>query len=67
MKRGVGTLDIEFYPHKFRMHWLGSYVIKLVIKGGDVQLQKMNEEVLNGLVNGSQLKLYKDNHTFLQR
>jgi hypothetical protein len=40
-------------PRKFRMHWLGPYVIKYMTKVGVVQLETLNGEFLEGLVNGS--------------
>jgi hypothetical protein len=43
------------------MHWLGPYEIKFVIDGGVVQLQDLTGKEIQGLVNGSQMKLYKDN------
>lgn len=46
---------------KFCMHWLGPYQVKHVTNGGAVQLVKMNDEVFPTLVNGSKLKLYRDN------
>ena len=46
---------------KFRMHWLGPYEIDYVTEGGDAQLNTLNGEWKEGLVNGSQLKLYYDN------
>ena len=48
------------YPQKFRMHWLGPYEIKYVTDGGDVQLQDLPEKYIQGLVNGSRQKLYRD-------
>jgi hypothetical protein len=42
------------------MHWLGPYVIRFVTEAGVVQLEKLNGEVVEGLVNGSRLKLYRD-------
>jgi hypothetical protein len=48
------------HPGKFRMHWLGPYMIKYVTKVGDVQLETLKSEVFGGLVNGSQMKLYRD-------
>jgi hypothetical protein len=48
------------HPRKFRMHWLGPYVIKYVTEAGVVQLEMLNGEVLGGMVNGSRLKLYRD-------
>ena len=55
--------DIKFakYPGKFCMHWLGSYQVKYMTNGGAVKLSKINDEVIPTLVNGSRLKLYRDN------
>jgi hypothetical protein len=50
------------HPGKFQMHWLGPYVIRYVTEAGVVQLEKLDGEVMEGLVNGSQLKLYRDGH-----
>ena len=54
--------DIKFmqHPRKFRIHWLGPYVIQHVIETCVAQLETPNGEVLGGMVNGSQLKLYRD-------
>ena len=49
------------FPGKFCMHWLGPYQVKHVTSGGDVELVKLNGEVFPTLVNGSRLKLYRDN------
>ena len=49
------------FPGKFFMHWLGPYQVKHVTNGGVVQLVKLNREVFPILVNGSRLKLYRDN------
>jgi hypothetical protein len=43
------------------MHWLGPYEITYVTEGGDAQLKTLNGEWMEGLVNGSWLKLYYDN------
>ena len=48
------------FPGKFRMHWLGPYVIKEITDGGAVQLVKLNRETFRGKVNGSHLKPYTD-------
>jgi len=48
------------HPRKFRMHWLGPYEIKSIIDGGVVQLQGLAGKEIQGLMNGSQLKLYRD-------
>jgi hypothetical protein len=42
------------------MHWLGPYVIKFVTEAGVVQLDKLNGEIMEGIVSGSWLKLYRD-------
>jgi hypothetical protein len=39
-------------------------MIRYVIWAGVVHLEKLNEQIVEGLVNGSQLKLYRDNHAF---
>ena len=49
------------FTGKFRMHWLGPYVIKEITKGGAVQLVKLNGEPFLGKVSGSQLKPYTSN------
>jgi predicted SnoaL-like aldol condensation-catalyzing enzyme len=49
------------HPGKLSMHWLGPYRIKFVIDGGGVHLQDLAGKEVQGLVNGSQLKLYWDN------
>ena len=46
------------FPGKFRMHWLGPYVIKEITDGRAVQLVKLNGEPFPGKVNGSRLKPY---------
>jgi hypothetical protein len=48
------------------MHWLGSYVIRYVTQACVVQLEKLNGEIMEGLVNGSQLNLYRDNGASVQ-
>jgi hypothetical protein len=30
------------HPRKLKMHWLGPYVVKFVIDGGDVQLRDLS-------------------------
>jgi hypothetical protein len=59
----VLVCDSKFmkHPGKFRTHWLGPYEIAYVTEGGVVQLKTLNGEWKEGLVNGSQLKLYCDN------
>jgi len=59
----VGDLVLLYYNKfmqhlgKFRMHWLGPYVIKYMIEAGVVQLEKLNGEVLGQMVNGIRMKL----------
>ena len=43
---------------KFRMHWLGLYVIKEVLDDDAVQRVKLNGEHFPRKVNGSKLKPY---------
>jgi len=43
---------------KFRMHWLGPYMVKEVTDEGAVQLVKLNGEPLPSKLNGSSLKPY---------
>ena len=43
------------------MHWLGPYEIKYVTYGGVVHLQDLIGKEVKGMVNGSLLKLYRDN------
>lgn len=45
---------------KFQMHWLRPYVINDILDGGIVQLAKLNGEVFPGIINGSMLKVYRD-------
>jgi hypothetical protein len=46
---------------KFMMHWLGPYEIKFVTDGGVVEQKDLTCKEIQGLVNGSQLKLYREN------
>jgi hypothetical protein len=57
----VLVYDSKFlqHPRKFRMNWL--YEVKIVIDGGSVQLKYLGGTKLKGMINGSRLKLYKDN------
>jgi hypothetical protein len=48
------------HPGKLKMHWLGPYEVKTVTDGGVVQLKDLEKTELNGMINGSRLKLYKD-------
>jgi hypothetical protein len=49
------------FPGKFYIHLLGPYQVKHVTSGGAVELAKLNGEVFPTLVNGSRLKLHRDN------
>jgi hypothetical protein len=66
LKKGnlVLVYDSKFIRHlgKFRTHWLGPYEISYVTRGGVVHLKTLKGEWKEGLVNGSLLKLYYDNH-----
>jgi hypothetical protein len=42
------------------MHWLGPYEINYVTDGGVVQLHDLIGKEMQGLVNGSRLKMYRD-------
>ena len=48
-------------PGKLKTHWLGPYVVKEIIDGGEVKLEKIDGTEVRGLINGSQLKPYFDN------
>ena len=53
----------EKFLGKFRMHWLGPYVVKEITNGGAVQLIKLNGEPFLGKVNDNRLKPYKGGPT----
>jgi hypothetical protein len=42
------------------MHWLGPYVIRFITQAGVVQMEKLDGEFMEGMVNESRLKLYRD-------
>jgi hypothetical protein len=54
--------DNKFMQHlgTFRMHWLGPYVIQHITETGVSQLETLDGEVMEEMVNGSQLKLYRN-------
>jgi hypothetical protein len=52
---------------KLRMHWLGPYEVKTVTDGGVVQLKDLGGTKLRGMINGSQLKLYRDSQTLITK
>jgi hypothetical protein len=47
------------------MHWLGLDVIRFLIDEIVVQLENMNGEVVEGLVYGSWMKLYREICTYV--
>ena len=47
----------------FCMHWLGPYHVRHVTEGGAASLARLDGTMLPTLVNGSRLKLYRDNPT----
>ena len=49
------------FPGKFHMHWLGPYQVKHVTEGGAASLAKLDGTMMPTMVNGSRLKLYRDN------
>jgi hypothetical protein len=55
--------DNKYLQHlgKFKMHWLEIYEINNVTNGGVVQLHDLMRKEIHGMVNGSRLKLYRDN------
>ena len=50
------------FPGKFCMHWLGPYQVKHVTEGGASSLVQLDGTMFPTMVNGSRLKLYRDNH-----
>ena len=48
------------HPRKIRMHWLGPYEVKIVTHRGVIQLKDLGGTKTRGMINGSQMKLYKD-------
>jgi hypothetical protein len=54
MGKLVFLYDSNFFHHpgKFQIHWLGPYVIRFVSETSVVQLEKLNGEIMEGLVNG---------------
>ena len=50
-----------WFPSKFCMHWLGPYQVRQVTKGGATSLVRLDGTMLPTMVNGSRLKLYRDN------
>ena len=56
--------DSTLFKHlgKKETHGLGPYVIKEIIDGGAMKLEKLDGTEVKGLINGSQLKPYFDNY-----
>jgi hypothetical protein len=56
--------DCKFmmHPGKFRKNCLGPFEVSYVTEGGFALLKTLNGEWKEGLVNGSWMKLYYDNH-----
>lgn len=48
------------FPGKFKTHLLGPYIIKHIFDGGTIDLAKLNAQLILGRVNGSILKVYRD-------
>ena len=46
---------------KFHMHWMGPYQVNHVTEGGVSSLAKLDGTMMPTMVNGSRLKLYRDN------
>ena len=44
------------------MHWIGPYQVRHVTEGGVASLARLDGTMLPTMVNGSRLKLYRDNH-----
>ena len=51
------------FPGKFCMHWLGPYQVKHVTEGGVASLVRLDGTMFPTMVNGTRLKLYRDNHS----
>ena len=48
------------HPGKLRMHSLGPYEVNYVTYGGVIQWRDLSSIEIRGVINGSQLELYKD-------
>ena len=51
-----------WFPRKFCMYWLGPYQVRHVTEGGAASLARLDGTMFPTMVNGSRLKLYRDNH-----
>ena len=49
------------HPRKLKTHWLGPYLVKEIVDGGAMKLEKMDGMEVRGHINGSRLKPYFDN------
>ena len=48
-----------------KTHCLGPYVIIQIIEKGTIQLEEINGAPFKGLVNGSRINPYQDNHSLV--
>ena len=55
------TASLHGSQGSFSMHWLGPYQVKHVIEGQDASLSNLDGTMVPTMVNGSRLKLYRDN------
>ena len=55
----------KWFLGKFHMHWLEPCQVKYVTEGGAASLAKMDGTMVPTMVNGSRLKLYRDNQPHL--
>ena len=55
--------DNKFFKHPgmLKTHWLGPYVVREIIDGQAVKLEKLDGTKVRGLINGIRLKPYFDN------
>ena len=51
------------FPGKFCMHWLGPYQVKHITERGAANLAWLDGTMFPTMVNGSRMKLYRDNQT----
>ena len=45
---------------KFKIQWIGPYIIKEIREGGSVRFTTLNGEFIHVYANGSRLKPYRD-------
>ena len=48
------------HPGKLKTHWLGPYVFAHITEAGAIKLHKLDGTPVVGMINGSQLKPYRD-------